>query len=174
MKNSIVTSVVVSVLLGFLLSGCSTHIPQNAEEFRKYASGSTLTKHKSYEVDRPFKKVAADLRKKGAECLNVRIAIPVGSSGMATGRVSIKATVNATKEKVELSVQQLVEGHLFFYNPPDGGHYILVADAKPLAKKKTKIDVYHCAMGFCYYPTVVKAIEGWAKGTVKGCPDMTK
>ncbi|HJY75971.1 MAG TPA: hypothetical protein VKE95_05030, partial [Burkholderiales bacterium] len=54
---------------------------------------------------------------------------------------------------------------------PPGGLYYLVADATPVDKGTTRIDIYAPSMGT---DTLVRAITGWATGDNLGCPDMTK
>jgi hypothetical protein len=54
---------------------------------------------------------------------------------------------------------------------PQGGLYMLVADATPIDRSRTRIDIYAPTHGA---NTVIKAITGWATGEHVGCPDMTK
>jgi hypothetical protein len=48
---------------------------------------------------------------------------------------------------------------------------MLVADATPIDKSRTRIDIYGPSVGT---DTLVRAINGWASGDNLGCPDMTK
>jgi hypothetical protein len=47
----------------------------------------------------------------------------------------------------------------------------VVADATPIDKSRTRIDIYGPSVGT---DTLVRAINGWATGENLGCPDMTK
>ena len=172
----IAKSIAVATLLGFMLSGCVlfTGHPQSAEEFRQaITKGAFLTKHETYEVDRPFKKVASDFKKKAPECLNVRIETTSSTRMSYQVIVTVyKATVVATGKKAELHVQQHHEkGVMNVTKEPEGGYYLIVADATPAGKNKTRIDIYGPSKGFS---TMIGAIKGWASGKVKGCPDLTK
>ena len=169
-------SVVVATLFGFMLSGCAlmTGHPQSAEEFRQAVGpGKLLAKHDIYEVDRPFKKVAADFKKKAPECLDIRIETTSRTNrSYQVVSTRYKVTVVVNKERAELHVQQHHEkGVMNVTKEPEGGYYLIVADAIPIGKKKTKIDIYYPSFGF---GTMVGAIKGWTRGKVKGCPDLTK
>ena len=76
-----------------------------------------------------------------------------------------------TKKRAELHLQEKMEGSIKVHKEPKGGYYSLVVDATPLGKKKTRLDIYGPSIG---KKTMIKAIKGWASGTVKGCPDLTK
>jgi hypothetical protein len=54
---------------------------------------------------------------------------------------------------------------------PEGGYYLLVADAYPINKNKTRVDLYGLSMG---HDVLIKAVKGWATGENVGCPDLTK
>lgn len=54
---------------------------------------------------------------------------------------------------------------------PENGYYLLVVDAIPISKNKTKIVFYRPSMGF---DTLITAIKGWASGKNLGCPDLTQ
>ena len=58
-----------------------------------------------------------------------------------------------------------------FYEEPPAGHYLLVLDATPIGKNKSKIDFYGPKMGF---DTMITAVKNWTKGKNLGCPDLTK
>jgi hypothetical protein len=77
-----------------------------------------------------------------------------------------------TEEKAELHVQQHhATGVLNVTEEPNGGYYLLVADAFPLDKKRTRVDIYGPSTG---QDVLIKAIKGWATGENIGCPDLTK
>jgi hypothetical protein len=54
---------------------------------------------------------------------------------------------------------------------PEGGYYLMVADAFPVGDNRTHVDLYRPSMGF---DVIVKGIKGWATGEIQGCPDLTK
>jgi hypothetical protein len=86
--------------------------------------------------------------------------------------VSYKPTVRVTREKAELHVQHHFEsGVQTVHQEPPGGYYLMVADAVPLDKNRTRITIYRPSMG---YDTMAAAITGWATGKNVGCPDLTK
>jgi hypothetical protein len=49
--------------------------------------------------------------------------------------------------------------------------YYLVADAAPLDRNRTKVEIYAPSIGA---DTLVRAVTGWATGENVGCPDLTK
>jgi hypothetical protein len=83
-----------------------------------------------------------------------------------------KPTVLVTDKKAELHVQMHHEkGVLKVSKEPEGGYYLLVADAIPVDKNTTRVVLYRPSMG---YDVLIKAIKGWATGANQGCPDLTK
>ena len=171
MKRPVILTV---ILFPFLFSGCVTSNPQTAEEFRIAIPGAFLGKVETFEVDRPFSKVAATFKKMGPECLNATVET-VSKTNLSLQRIVTvyKPTVLVTAERAELHVQQHhAKGVMAVYQEPEGGYYLLVADAIPLDKKRTRIDLYGPSVGS---KALIKAIKGWAAtGEEVGCPDMTK
>ena len=155
------------------LSGCATHHPQTAEEFRQAAPGAFMGKKETFEVDRSFKDVARTFQKKAPQCLNVRVKTT--SQTTTSYQVIVtryKPTVKVSSQRAELHVQQHHEsGVLKVTKEPEGGYYLVVTDAYPVTKNKTRIVIYRPSMGF---DVMIKAIKGWASGKNTGCPDMTK
>ena len=170
MKNTIILTI---ALFSVMLSGCVTHHPQTAEEFRKAVPGAFMGKVETFEVNRPFSDVAKTFQKKAPECLNV--SVKTTSQTRQSYQVIVtnyKPTVLVTEEKAELHVQQHhAAGVLNVTEEPNGGYYLLVADAFPLDKKRTRVDIYGPSIG---HGTLIKAIKGWATGKNVGCPDLTK
>jgi hypothetical protein len=83
-----------------------------------------------------------------------------------------KATVVNNPQKAELHLQRdFKSGVLVPGKVPPGGLYYVVADATPIDKSRTRIDIYGPSAGT---DTLVRAITGWATGENLGCPDMTK
>jgi hypothetical protein len=156
-----------------LLSACATHHPQTAEEFRQAAPGAFMGKKETFEVDRSFKDVARTFEKKAPQCLNVRVKTTSQTTTSYQVLVTrYKPTVKVSNQRAELHVQQHHEtGVLKVTKEPEGGYYLVVTDAYPVSKNKTKIVIYRPSMG---YDVMIKAIKGWASGKTTGCPDMTK
>ena len=155
------------------LCACATKAPQTADEFRQEAPGAFLMKKETVEVARPFRDVAETFRKRAPECL--RVAVRTTSSTSTSYQVidaEYKPTVIVTKERAELHLQRkYTKGVVNVYKEPEGGHYILVADAYPLPGNRTKLDLIAPSKGL---DAVVRAVKNWASGENVGCPDMTK
>ena len=167
MKRTHVLGVLVA-----LLSGCGS-LPQTPAEHRETAkSGRTFYTSASFEVKRPFAEVARTFQKKATECLSFSMAtttrpnIGFGSSTNVWGRT--KPTVLASANRAELHFQAKLQNQVG--SPPPDGAYYLVADAYPLAKDRTKVDMYWIRR----VDLVAEAIRGWAAGENVGCPDPTR
>jgi hypothetical protein len=148
-------------------------MPQTAEEFRKAVPGAVLAKTDSYEVNRSMKDVAATFRRKAPECLNVSVrTVSQTTTSYQNILTEYKPTVVVNGERAELHVQQLHKtGVMYPSKPPEGGIYLLVADAYPLPGNRARIQTYGPSKG---YDVLYRAVRGWASGDNVGCPDMTK
>ncbi len=159
-------------LFTVMVSGCVSH-PQTAEEFRKAVPGAFMAKVETFEVNRPFSQVANTFQKMAPQCLSK--TIKTTSQTRQSYQVIVTTytpTVLVSGNKAELHVQQHHEqGVLNVSKEPRGGYYLMVADAQPVNKEKTRVDLYRPSMGF---DPMVKAIRGWATGDNVGCPDLTK
>jgi hypothetical protein len=158
---------------GALLQGCGG-MPQTAEEFRKAVPGAMLTKTDTYEVSRSYRDVASTFQRKAPECLNMAVrTVSQTSTSYQNILTEYKSTVVAGGDRAELHLQQMHKGGGVIYpsKPPEGGSYIIVADAYPLAGNRTRMQLYGPSIG---YDVVYRAIRGWANGDNLGCPDMTK
>jgi hypothetical protein len=156
-----------------VLASCAQNYPQNAQEFRQAAPGAFMgTKH-SFEANRSVREIGKTFEARAPECLNVRVRTVSQTSTSSQNIVArYKATVVATADKAELHLQRHFEsGVLVPGKEPPGGLYILVADAVPVGKGKTRIDIYGPSKGA---DVLFRAINGWASGDNLGCPDMTK
>jgi hypothetical protein len=156
-----------------LLLGCGG-MPQTAEEFRKAAPGAMLAKTDTYEVNRSFRDVSATFERKAPECLNMAVrTVSQTSTSYQNILTEYKATVVPGGERAEMHLQQLHKGGGVIYpsKPPEGGAYIIVADAFPLPGNRTRMQLYGPSIG---YDVVYRAIRGWAAGDNLGCPDLTK
>lgn len=157
-----------------LLAGCATQQPQNAEEFRKVAPGAFLMGSETFEVGRPLSAVAATWQRRAPECLNVSVRSTSQTSTSYQVITSIyRPTVVVGKERAELHVQREFKGSgvIMVGNPPEGGSFIIVADAYPLPGNRTKVQMIAPTKG---QDVVIRAIKAWASGESVGCPDLTK
>ena len=159
-------------LVGLLLQACGG-MPQTAEEFRKAVPGAMMTKTETYEVNRSYRDVAATFQRKAPECLNLQVrTVSQTSTSYQNILTQYKSTVVAGGERAELHLQQDHKtGVIYPSKPPEGGPYIIVADAYPQPGNRTRMQLYGPSMG---YDVVYRAIRGWASGDNLGCPDMTK
>ncbi|MCW9023480.1 MAG: hypothetical protein OQK73_02245 [Gammaproteobacteria bacterium] len=164
--------VLISSLMA-LLPACAIQHPQNADEFRQAAPTAFMARVESFTVDRPFKDVANSFKEKAPKCLNVRVKTTSRTSTSYQVIVTrFTPTVKVTKKRAELHVQQQHEqGVMNVSKVPDGGYYLMIADAYPLANNKTMIEMFRPSMGF---DPIVNAIKDWANGKTEGCPDLTK
>ena len=164
--------VALIALATIVLQGCGG-MPQTAEEFRQAASGAMLAKTDTYEVNRPVRDVAATFERKAPECLNMAVrTVSQTTTSYQNILTEYRATVVPGGARAELHLQQLHKnGVIYPSKPPEGGAYIIVADAYPLPGNRTRMQLHGPAMG---YDVVYRAIRGWAAGDNLGCPDLTK
>ena len=165
-------TIVAAVLGGFWLSGCVSH-PQTAEEFRKAVPGALSGHVETFEVDRPLSQVANTFQKMGPNCLAKRIqTTSVSSMSYQVIVTTYRPTVLVTPKKAELHVQlHHDQGAVSVSKEPEGGYYLLVADASSMSQSKTRIDLYRPSMG---HGVLIQAVRNWAAGENVGCPDLTK
>ena len=156
-----------------LLCGCVTQHPQNAEEFRKRAPGAFLVKVETHEVSRSLREIGATFRARATECLNMRVTTTSQAPGSYQVIVSVyKPTVVVTNERTELHVQRHHEkGVVRATKEPEGGYYLIVADATPVDAKRSRLQIIGPSKG---YDVIYRAIIGWATGKNLGCPDLAK
>ena len=165
------TRVAFTVLCA-LLAGCAQQ-PQTAQEFREAIPGAFMGKVRTFEAKRPLRDVAKTFQARAPECLNVSVRSVSQSSTSYQNILTVyKATVVNNPQKAELHLQRdFKSGVLVPGKVPPGGLYYVVADATPIDKSRTRIDIYGPSVGT---DTLVRAINGWATGENLGCPDMTK
>jgi hypothetical protein len=156
-----------------LLAACAVQHPQNAEEFRQYVPTSSFAKIQTFEANRPLREVAKTFQAKAPECLDVAVrTVETSATSNINVLTTYKPTVVVTQKKAELHVQRSFKGNVIVPGKvPEGGDYFVVADATPLDRNRTRIDIYAPTMGSS---TIIRAITGWATGENVGCPDMTK
>lgn len=160
------------VLSAALLSGCVSSHPQNAQEFREAVPGAFLAEVKTFEVKRPLREVAKTFQRKGPQCLQVAIqTTEQGSMYHRSYTTTYTPTVVINGDRAELHLQQHVDNTIKVTEEPEDGYYLLVADATPVNKSTTRIDIYGPSVG---YDVLFESIRGWASGKNLGCPDMTK
>jgi len=161
-----------AALVTVLLSGCVSQ-PQSAEEFRRAVPSALTAKTETFEVKRPFRDVAATFRKKAPECLQVEIKTT--SQTRTSYQVIVtayKPTVVVSTERAELHVQQHHKaGVVKVSKEPDGGYYVLVADAYPVDSNRTRVQMFVPSIG---HGVLIRAVRGWATGEELGCPDLTQ
>src|SRR5262249_30286752 len=155
-----------------LLAGCAQQ-PQNAQQFREAIPGAFMGKVQSFEAKRPLAAVAKTFQARAPECLNLSVRSASQSSTSYHNILTLyKATAVSNRQRAELHLRRgFKSGVLVPGKVPPGGLYYLVADATPVDKGTTRIDIYAPSMGT---DTLVRAITGWATGDSLGCPDMTK
>ena len=153
--------------------GCVTQHPQTAEEFRKAVPGAAFAKTETFEVNRDFRDVAKTFQKRAPACLNVTVRVTSRTSTSYQVIVTdYKPTVIVNAQRAELHLQQHhAQGVMNVTQEPPGGYYLLVADAFPAGKKKTRVQWYGPSVGF---EPLIQAVKNWASGKNLGCPDMTK
>jgi hypothetical protein len=171
MKNSVLLALSILVLL---TAGCGA--PQTAEEFRKMiAPEPPMAKVVNLEVDRPFSEVTASFKKMAPQCLDKRIKTTSTRANRYGGQTSVVVsdytpTVVSNDNKTEVHVQmKYVSGVKSIGKEPEKGNYLLVADAEPAGKDKTKVTIYSVSV----YKKLIAAVENWSKGDHL-CPDLTR
>jgi len=163
---------VLSMLLVTVLWGCGS-LPLTPAEHREQAkSGRTFFRSDSFEVKRPLAEVARTFQRKAPECLSFSMAtttrpqIGFGSTTNVWGKT--KQAVLVSPSKAELYFQAKIKGQVG--KEPEDGVYYMVADASPVGKDRTKVDMYWITR----VDLLAQAIRGWASGENLGCPDPTK
>ena len=154
------------------LAACGS-MPQTAQEFREAIPTAFMGEVQHFEANRPFRDVARTFQSKAPECLNVSVRTVSQTGTSYQNIVAVyRPTVLVSDKKAELHVQRKYEkGVVNVYKEPEGGHYVLVADATPIDRGRTRIDIYGPSKGL---DVLIKAVKGWATGQNVGCPDMTK
>ena len=170
MEIPIVRTLAVAAVL---LSGCVSQHPQNAEEFRKVAPGAFLVKVETHEINRSMRQIGETFNRRAPECLNMRVRTVSQAPGSYQVIVSLyKPTVAVNAERAELHLQRHHEaGVMRVTKEPEGGYYLMVADAYPVDARRSRLQIIGPSKG---YDVIWRAILGWATGKDLGCPDLTK
>lgn len=151
----------------FFLSGCAV---KTAEEFRKGVRIMPFMTLDRFEVERPFKEVTETLRKKAKECLDVRVRLVCTNCIGNSVRYNVfTPTFIANPDKTELHLQ-FKDGGAIEIGAPREGFYVLVLDATPVDKKRTRVEIYRSSPDEKF---IHKAMRGWVTGDNVGCPDLT-
>lgn len=163
---------ILSTLTILLFTGCVSH-PKTAQEFRVAIPDAFMAEVETIEVDRPFSEVAKTFKQKAPKCLDVRIkTVSQSSTSYQVLIAQYHPTVVIGSKKAEIHLQRHYEsGVMNVGEEPENGYYLLVVDAIPISKSKTKVVFYRPSMGF---DTLITAIKGWASGNNLGCPDLTQ
>lgn len=158
------------------VTGCAALAqPMNPAEFRQVVGGSSFGTVTRFDVTRPYQQVVETLRSKSSECL----AVTATSSGTVfqgnmpmreTSRSIYKPTVTMADQRMELAVQVDFGAHTTVQKKPDGGFYILVADAEPAGASAAKITLYRGKLGKA--EVIGNAIRDWATGASTSCPNL--
>jgi hypothetical protein len=166
----------LGLALSTALCACGTlGQPMSPAEFRQAIGGSSLGSVTSFDAARPYSQVIDTLRKKANECL----AVATTSSGTVfqgnmpvreTSSSVYKPTMSITEQQMELAVQVDFGAHTTIQKKPDGGFYILVADAAPAGGNTTKVTIYRGSLGKA--KEIGSAIREWATGSSSTCPKL--
>ncbi|HET8690689.1 MAG TPA: hypothetical protein VFM30_01015 [Steroidobacteraceae bacterium] len=119
-------------------------MPQSAEELRQVVTTSGAQR---FEVRRSHREVAAGLQRQVQKCLDKALYRP---------------TMVVSSRKAELHLQRR--------QAAEEGAVVLVADAWPVRRGRSAVQVY-ASSG---YDPLAAAVKAWASGTYAGCPDMSK
>ena len=157
------------------LAGCAAKQPMTADEFRQAVPGSFMARKETLEVNRPFRSVAETFRKRAPECLAVSVRTTSTQPGVSHQVIvaDYKPTVVVTGARAELHVQERhKQGVVRAVQEPDDGHYLVVADAYPVDKNKTRVELFGPTGG--PGALIIGSVKRWASGESTACPDFTK
>jgi uncharacterized protein YceK len=158
------------------LSGCgSLGQPMSPAEFRQIIGDSSMGTVTSFDVARPYQQVVDTLSRKANECLAVTATssgtVFQGNMAMRETSSSVyKPTVSVTGQAMELAVQVDFGAHTTIQKKPDGGFYIVVADAVPAGASGAKVTIYRGGLGKA--KEIGAAIHDWATGASTSCPNL--
>ena len=151
--------------------------PKTADGFRELArSGSRWAAVDRFVVNRPYRGVARTFQKWSDACLKVRVVTKSSGGYMShptTFKRDYQPTVKVDRRRTEFFVQIHIEGTnlIKVYDEAEGGDYVMVADAYPVGRRKTRVELHRVTVG---HDVLMNAVRGWATGENLGCPDLTK
>jgi hypothetical protein len=163
-----------AIVAAVALAGCAVNFPQSAQEFREQVPGAAFGQKQTLEAKRSFREVARTFQAKAPECLSVSVrTVSQTATSYQNILATYKPTVRIGAQKAEIHVQRHYQGGgvIIPGKEPEGGLYVLVADATPIDRNRTRVDIYAPTRGA---DAMIRAITGWATGENVGCPDMTK
>jgi hypothetical protein len=174
MKTTIAMTIAAAAAL---LAGCAgLKMPQNAEEYRTRMPEKYTDK---YEVKRPYKTVSDTLKRKSAECFDVAVTRQyVERNGPYTFNkvktVRFRPAVSVSAKQTVLQLQSTEAGESGgMQKIPQGGMYILVADAFPAGSDKTRLEIYGANLPFGTNKVFSMTVKDWANGqNLTGCPAL--
>ena len=162
--------------LAAVVSGC-VKPPKTAEGFRQLAASGTMwAEVETFEVNWPYRTVAERFKARSDACLRVQV-VSTSSGGYQSHPTTFKQdylpTVRLNQQRAEFTVQIHIEGTnlVKVYEEAEGGDYVMVADAYPLAPNKTRIELHRVSIG---HDVLMQSVRDWATGQSKACPDLTK
>ena len=163
----------IAAVMALGAAGCAVNYPQNADEFRRELPGAFMGSVQSFETSRSLRDIGRTFQSRAPECLSVKVrTVSQSSTSYQNIVATYKPTVVVTEKRAEIHLQRHYErGVITPGKEPEGGHYMLVADATPLDRNRTQVVIYAPKMGA---DPIIRAISAWAKGESTGCPDMTK
>lgn len=160
-----------AALFATLLPGCVT-MPLTAQEFREAVPKARSAEMETFEVNRPFREVAATFRGRADKCLAITIRTRSSTAqSYQDYTTTYKPTVVVASDRAELHLQRHLSNTITVSPEPEGGYYLMVVDAFPAGRNKTKVVMYRPAWAF---DVLIRAVKGWASGETLGCPDLTK
>ena len=159
-----------------IVSGC-VKPPKTAEGFRQLAaSGGMFATVERFEVDRSYQEVATTFQRLSEACLQVQV-VSESSGGYrshpTTFKKDYRPTVILNPSRTEFYVQIHIEGTnlIKVYSEADGGDYVMVADAYPVGRNRTSVELHQVTIG---HDVLMKSVHDWATGKSTACPDLTK
>jgi hypothetical protein len=159
-----------AALCSIWLAGCGISAPQTTAEFRSAGAGAQMATRDTFEVNRPLAQVGASFQRLASECLSKTIRMTEHQPGVSYMVVTTtyKPTVHVSSSGAELQVQATQRGNIInVMKEPEGGFYLLVADARPVSAAKTRIDLYRVTIG---HAQLAQTVRDWATGTSVTCP----
>jgi hypothetical protein len=176
MRQELTLAIALALALASLTGCGSLAQPMSAAEFRQTIGGSSFGTVTSFDVALPYQQVVDTLRKKSGECLAVTATssgtVFQGNMAMRETSTSVyKPTVSIADQRMELAVQVDFGAHTTVQKKPDGGFFILVADAVPAGASAAKVTIYRGRLGKA--EQIGEAIREWATGSSSSCPNLS-
>lgn len=159
------------------LAGCAFGpTPQTPGQFRDAVKkGGVGSLQETYQVNGPYARVAARVKRKAAECLNRTLTLESCVNGACSDMDYIfHERFRGNRHGSELSVQlKFKPDHSIHVGgpPPKDGMFVAVADITPAANGKAEVSMYGMDLGM--YKYIPKAVKHWADDSNLGCPDFS-